>query len=331
MTPALLCVILAYLVAERICHERRLARIPIRIHVNGIRGKSSVTRLIAAALRRSGIRTLAKTTGSLPKLVLPDGSEQTILRRSPANILEQMKIVKLADKMNARAIVVECMALEPNLQFVSESKMIRSTVGVITNVRPDHFEVMGECMDDIAEALSGTIPSNGVVVTADRRYHSCFSEAASAKGSRVVFAGDSDSGQAAEDLSYNIFRENIEIAQSVCRLLGLDPAVVMDCLDESGFAREGDDMLRVSFEGKTIYFLDAFAANDIESTRIVQERFFMRGARPRPWIALFNHRFDRPLRMKSFADGLLAGYPYDRIAVTGEGSRLARCYLRKRI
>ena len=34
---------------ERLRHRRALAQIPLRIHVNGTRGKSSVTRLIAAA------------------------------------------------------------------------------------------------------------------------------------------------------------------------------------------------------------------------------------------------------------------------------------------
>ena len=32
-------------------HQRNVKAIPIRIHVNGTRGKSSVTRLIAAGLR----------------------------------------------------------------------------------------------------------------------------------------------------------------------------------------------------------------------------------------------------------------------------------------
>jgi len=321
----------AYLVAERIRHERRLKRIPIRIHVNGTRGKSSVTRLIAAALRRSGIRTLAKTTGYLPKLVLPDGSEQTIRRRSPANILEQMKIVKLADKMNTQAVVVECMALKPDLQFVSESKMIRSTVSVITNVRPDHFEVMGECLDDIAKALSGTIPENGIVVTADRQYYPYFSEVASQRGSRAVLTENFDPD--AQDLTENkrYFKENIEIARSVCRFLGLEPKVVEDCLDDFASDMKGVGMYRFPFGGGTVYFLDIFAANDIESTRIIQEQTLAQGVCPRPWIALFNHRADRPLRMKSFADSLLAESSYDRIAVTGEGCRLVYRYLRGRI
>ena len=128
MALSFLCLIVAYLTAERILHGRRLKHIPLRIHVNGTRGKSNVTRLIAAALRRSGVRTLAKTTGTLPTLILPDGSEEIIRRRSPANILEQMAVVKRAERLKVQALVVECMALEPTLQFVSEMAMIRSTL-----------------------------------------------------------------------------------------------------------------------------------------------------------------------------------------------------------
>ena len=46
-------------IAESVAHRRRLARIPTRIHVAGTRGKSSVTRLIAAGLRAGGSRDLA--------------------------------------------------------------------------------------------------------------------------------------------------------------------------------------------------------------------------------------------------------------------------------
>jgi len=50
-------------------HRRALRALPIRIHVNGSRGKSSVTRLVAAALREGGIPTAAKTTGSKARMI----------------------------------------------------------------------------------------------------------------------------------------------------------------------------------------------------------------------------------------------------------------------
>ena len=328
-----LCVILVYLAVERIRHERRLERIPIRIHVNGTRGKTTVTRLIAAALRRSGVRTLAKTTGTQPVLILPDGREEVIRRRSPANILEQMAIVKRADRLKAEALVVECMALDPVLQFVSEAAMIRSTVGVITNVRPDHHEVMGERLDDVAEALSQSIPEGGVLVTGDRCYYPFFAEVAAKRGSRAVLAGNSARDRGEDDLPQkaNRFTENIEIAQTVCALLGLDPENIAAGLRDADAAGEDAGILRARFGEKTVHFVDAFAANDVRSTEIIQQRSLARDDCPRPFIALFNNRADRPLRMKAFVDGLLAEGLYDYVAIAGEGRPLVQRYLRKRM
>ena len=68
---ALIAFVLLMWSAEAIRLRRGLGAVPIRIHVNGSRGKSSVTRLIAAGLRESGLRILAKTTGSRARLILP--------------------------------------------------------------------------------------------------------------------------------------------------------------------------------------------------------------------------------------------------------------------
>ena len=330
MAIIILSLILIYLIVERIRHDRRLQRIPIRIHVNGTRGKSDVVRLIAAALRRSGIRTLAKTTGTMAVLILPDGREEIICRQSPANILEQMDVVKRTAGLKAEALVVECMALDPVLQFVSETAMIRSTVGVITNVRPDHHEVMGKSLDDVAEALSQSIPEGGVLVTGDQRYYPFFAEAAAQRGSRAILAGGTDREGDDPPRDIHRFRENAEIARSVCVHLGLDPGAVAADLDDAALAGESAGIFCVRIGEKTVHFVDAFGANDVQSTGIIQARALALST-CRPFIALFNNRADRPLRMKSFVDDLLAGSLYDYIAITGEGCHLARRYLRRKI
>lgn len=140
-------------IIEQINHYKRVKRIPIRIHVNGTRGKSTTTRLIAAGLREAGFKVLAKTTGTLPRLILEDGTEVSIKRRGNANIIEQLKIFTEAVKRKVNVLVVECMAVSPELQWVSEHKLVKSTIGVITNVRQDHLEEIGPELDDMAEAL----------------------------------------------------------------------------------------------------------------------------------------------------------------------------------
>jgi poly-gamma-glutamate synthase PgsB/CapB len=140
-------------IIEQINHYKRVKRIPIRIHVNGTRGKSTTTRLIAAGLREAGFKVLSKTTGTLPRLILEDGTEVSIKRRGKANIIEQLKIFTEAIKRKVNVLVVECMAVSPELQWVSEHKLVKSTIGVITNVRQDHLEEIGPELDDMAEAL----------------------------------------------------------------------------------------------------------------------------------------------------------------------------------
>ena len=102
--PALLTAGLSlYGVVEMRRHERNLLQIPIRVHVNGTRGKSSVTRLIAGGLRSGGIRTLAKTTGTMARIIRPDGSEIDVYRVGRPNIVEQMRIVRRAVEARAEA------------------------------------------------------------------------------------------------------------------------------------------------------------------------------------------------------------------------------------
>ena len=174
-------VILVLLLAglfEAALHRRSLSSIPIRIHVNGTRGKSSVTRLIAGGLREGGIVTCAKTTGTLARMVLPDASEYPVFRPAGANVIEQVRILSIAAHYAAQAIVVECMALQPHLQWLSESRFLKATHGVITNARADHLDVMGPTEEDVAWALAGTTPIGARLYTGERTHIGVFEKSA---------------------------------------------------------------------------------------------------------------------------------------------------------
>ena len=75
-------------------HQVSLSGIPIRVHVNGTRGKSSVTRLIAAGLRAGGKRTFAKTTGTAPRVIDSEGIDRIIHRLRKPSIGEQVRLLK---------------------------------------------------------------------------------------------------------------------------------------------------------------------------------------------------------------------------------------------
>ena len=126
---SLVCLLAAGIFEQR-QHLASLHSIPVRVLVNGIRGKSSITRLCAGALRGGGLRVVAKTTGTAPRLIWPDGGEIPIYRKfDSANIIEQTTVVHQAAAEHADALVAECMAVQPALQEISQTKLIRSTIG----------------------------------------------------------------------------------------------------------------------------------------------------------------------------------------------------------
>src|SRR5512137_2594772 len=239
----LLVIVLVFLVWEQQLHRRRLRQIPLRIHVNGTRGKTTVTRLTAELLRRAEIRTLAKTTGDHPELILPDGRHTRIRRRGPARVQEQVAFIAEAARENAGAVVVECMALDPHLQEVSERDMLRSTIGVITNVRPDHFEVMGRSLDQVAQALSCTIPAGAVLVTESGPYEPLLRERCQAAATRICVpaTGDVAPGETPHFLA---LAENLAVVRAVGLQAGL-PAETVDGILQDMAARERQQLPQV--------------------------------------------------------------------------------------
>src|SRR5699024_775883 len=145
----ILVILLALGVMETVMHRWVLQRLPVRVHVNGTRGKTSVVRLIAAGLRGGGKRVCSKTTGSFAAVTGPDGEDYPLHRPNQPNIIEQMRVMRRVVGFRPDVLVMECMALQPNFQALSERQMVRSTHGVITNARADHLDVMGPGAPDV--------------------------------------------------------------------------------------------------------------------------------------------------------------------------------------
>jgi poly-gamma-glutamate synthase PgsB/CapB len=318
-----LLLLLGLLRLEACLHERRLRRIPIRIHVNGTRGKSTTTRLIAAGLRAGGHRVIAKTTGTLPRIILEDGSEIQVRRRGRATIREQMATIALAARRQADAVVLECMAVHPELQWVSERRMVRSTVGVITNVRLDHMEVMGRTREAVAGALSLSVPRRGILVAGSRDHLERFAESCAQQGSVLRQApAVPDSGALPEGTALE-FSENTATALAVCEAVGVDRERALrgmrDAVPDVGALR----IHRERFDGKRIAFINAFSLNDVDSLHAVWRRLEAEGDLARPRIAILNCRADRPLRSVAFGALVGASLGVDRLVLVGEGTRHA--------
>lgn len=330
-TPALVLLgVTLTLLALGLWEHWRLARarqrIPIRIHVNGTRGKSSVTRLLAAALREAGITTFAKTTGTLPRMIFPDGHELPVFRPAKANIIEQEKIVRIAAAAEAQALVVECMALQPWLQSISELKIVRSTHTLLTNARPDHLDVMGPTPKDVAAALCGTVCVKGKVFTCEREHLDVVQAACEDRGSQLIVVNrDQVAAITDEELAgfrYTEHAENVALVLATCADLGIDRQVALTGMYKATPDPGAMTAHNLNFFGRTLVFYNGFAANDPVSTARIWEHAYAEQAKRPTKIAIFNCRADRAERSAQLAQAVVEWPTPDWVVLMGNGTQV---------
>ena len=309
-------------IREQQRHFANLGEIPARILVNGIRGKSSITRLCAGALRGGELVVCAKTTGSAARFIWPDGHESKVFRPfGIVNVSEQLKIVAQARTQHPDVLVMECMAVDPDLQELNQAKLVRSTIGVISNVREDHVEEMGPTLEDVARALSRTMPWDGVCVTAERTWWNVLAEEAQRRRCRLVYADPETVGEdELEPFRWFTLKENVAIALAVARELGVPRAAALRGMYAAAPDPGVLTVKRYELGGKTIRFANVFAANDPRSTVMNVERLVRIGEIEPPIIALVNcrpDRVDRNVQMGEIVPDLGA----DKLIVIGHPSR----------
>jgi len=306
-------------------HTDRLESIPIRIHVDGSRGKTGTCRLIGAALRANGLRVVVKTTGKMPVLIDASGKE-TILERPAtptANLREQKEIVRLARDQHAQAIVIECMAVDPELRRVSQDTLIRATLAVITNIRRDHLEIIGPDLGTGARNLSDVIPTNGTVITAEQRLLLTLRDEAEKRHATIVSVNpDGVSDSLLESFPYITFKENVALALGVCEFLGLDRACALEGMLHSTPDYGTVQLFERQNHAGVYTFVCALGVNDVDSLLELQRELIRRKKLDGgPLVGLFNSRDDRAPRSVEFARALTRELKFRSVIVTGRHTK----------
>ncbi len=319
MSEMLAAGLLGYGAFEFARHQRNVGRLAVRIHVNGTRGKSSVTRLIAGGLSAGGVRTFAKVTGTEPRMILPNGTDELIFRPGPANIIEQLGIMRHAVKHKSDALVIECMALNPFNQRLSAEKMICATAGVITNIRPDHLDVMGPTVRDVGMALCTTIPHGEVVFTAEQELLPLIQEEAAKRRARVVATTPGNiTPQMMAGFSYLEHEENVALALAVCAHHGVGQEDALRgmyaAVPDPGVTR----VYSIHHHNKQVDFVDCFAANDPESTVMNWKRVKNLFTHHQSWGVLVNTRSDRQSRSEQMGQLIATRMDANFYLVTGD-------------
>lgn len=340
--------LLIYLAVERVRLGRALGRVPRRVAVTGTRGKSGVTRLVAAGLRESGTRVLAKTTGSKPVLILPDGSEKEIPRAGPASIREQVRLVRLAAATGADTLVSEVMSIGAECLAVESRQILRPGTLILTNVRLDHLDEMGRRKIDVARALASAFPERADIFIPKEEIYPVFEESAARTASRLhpvaplaTVAGPS----AGPHLSFGEFEPNVRLALAVLASLGVERETA-----ERGVAGASPDFGSLRFWSgrfgdppRPAVCVSAFAANDPESSAAAllkiggefpPHRRDAGGNSPhasRRWVGLLSLREDRGDRTLQWVRAAHEGFFRDfaRVVLLGRPARAALRKIRK--
>jgi len=284
-------------------HLQSLNNIPLRIHVNGTRGKSSVTRLIAAGLREAGIKTYAKVTGTSPRVIDNKGIDRIIHRLRLPSIGEQVRLMRFFAKEKPSAVVMECMAVQPQYQWIAEHQMIKAHIGVITNVRPDHLEEMGPTENDVAMSLCNTVPINSTLITGESDKPEILKKVA--KNNNTAFIKSDEKSIKKEELNRFTYIEhpsNIAVALDACKLAGVKRSVALD-----GMQKVRPDSGALIFwelfkENKMIKFVNGMAANDPVSTLQIWYQISERFQTQTHTCIFFNSRDDRPDRTRQMIE-----------------------------
>ena len=284
-------------------HQLVLSSIPIRIHVNGTRGKSSVTRLIAAGLRAGGKRTFAKTTGTAPRVIDSKGIDRIIHRLRRPSIGEQVRLLKYFSSENPDVVVMECMAVQPQYQWISEHQMIKSHIGVITNARPDHLDEMGPTEVDVVKSLCNSIPVGGTLVTAEDKHKDILQSVADRNQSEIFFSDESSvSEKDLNNFAYIEHPQNVAIALDVCHKMGVERDIAL-----SGMHSVRPDLGALvvwKLLGKqgSLQFVNGMAANDPVSTLQIWKFVIDSYTTTSGTAVFFNSRDDRPLRTRQMLE-----------------------------
>ncbi len=303
-----------------IAHERRLRAYKVRVHVNGIRGKSTVTRLIAGVLREAGYRTVAKTTGSAAVTINLDGLDMPIQRRGPANVKEQQDIIAQWEPLKAEAVVVECMALQPKYQEWTEKFALHAHIGVITNVREDHQDVMGETLPEIAASLAHMCPTNAYLITAEPNpeLQAVLQCEAERRGSQLIVADPTRiRDEELAQFDYLSFKDNLAIGLTVADLLGIDRNTAMRGMVKSrpdiGVVR----LQQVTLHDRPAVWANLFAVNDRESMIISMQALEPYCNDRTIKIGILNNRYDRERRAAQFSDVAVRDLTFDWLITFG--------------
>ena len=121
-------------------YNKKLQKISKRILVGGIRGKSSLVKLIHTGLVESNIPSISRISGNGSLILGPGNNENKIARMGNANIREIRQAILYAESQKTQVAVIENMAIKFDLQKVVARNLVKPHLTILLGGGLDHGE-----------------------------------------------------------------------------------------------------------------------------------------------------------------------------------------------
>lgn len=326
------CILIVLGVNEKKNNKQRITNMPIRVNINGIRGKSTATRLITAVLAEAGYKTMGKTTGTSARKLLPFKKEEVSIIRKPEgpNIKEQVNIIEEAASYGVDALVCECMAVRPAYQKVYQNEMFHGNIYVIVNVLEDHLDQMGPTLKEIAYTFSRSIPYNGYLIIVQDAFTEFFKEVAKERGTETIIVDNSQiKAGFIERFDYVLFPDNVGLALAVAKALNIPKEVAYRGMLNANPDPGALKIKEIKTSKVNFTFVNAFAANEPSSSLNIWEYIKNTDVPSDKPIVLFNGRLDRGDRTEQFAKDFFPYVENATIIAMGQSIRQIGYYYEK--
>jgi len=246
-------------------HRKNPERVKTRIVISGIRGKSSTARRLDDIFNKRGYDTFTKITGNRPHLI-HNGEVRPIQRGGPRvtlyeNISLTNEFFPEMDTYQPEDFgVFENQGItEYTTRFINR-KLVKPQVVLLTNIRQDHVDTLGETRADIARTFGRSIPSDTHVVSGEKHpvIHDYLEESIERRGATI---------------------EQVEIPEEHEGMIGAETVhaidAVLEAVDEEPLPEgKAEEYLEETQPEWTLVprgrIFNASQVNDVESTEMVR-------------------------------------------------------------
>ncbi len=273
-----------------------------RIQVNGIRGKSTLVRMLTDLLTEADKKVCARVSGEELQIFDDENGWRVFPRRGAARIKEISRFVLDSVSRRPDFIICENMALQPEYQR-SFAEIFSPKISLYTNVRLDHQEVMGESKSQIAETLFFSLPETGTAVFPDDKNFQIElkKRERTALESKILPA----SPAIAKNQKNDPFQFHFQLLDEIGAQLEIDRQIIGETKKRWREKLAAKNFIQsISIDEKTVHFINLFTCNDVDSTKQMLNFILLNENIDKRIAVIFACRSDRPLRTLSFLDWL---------------------------